>query len=289
MPQNADNVSPEASKSLAAQAVEVLFDQHDVPERRRSKTVQEVLGLSYHASHRRVTGDAPWTLEELERVAGHYGRTLADLFQALHDTQAVVATFVAGSFRSPCRFWLGGESDPARPAPLVAWRDGDVWTVAPSRDTPGPVLVATEVLLQPRVSDELRVAVLDDDAGYTRVFMGALTALGYEVDAFTRADALLEAARARRYDAYVIDWLLGQNTTAEGLCRALRALDGSALLVLQSGQLTSDDVDEDELLRTALSLGMEPVVKPVRPSFLAAKIKHHVAQLQGHDAVRPVP
>jgi len=53
--------------------------------------------------------------------------------------------------------------------------------------------------------------------------------------------------------------------------------------------LTSDDVDEDELLRTAMSLGMEPVVKPVRPSFLAAKIKHHVAQLQGHDAVRPVP
>jgi CheY-like chemotaxis protein len=287
MTKNPASQAEETEKSLAAQAIELLFDQENVPERRRSKTVQELLGTSYHAAHRRMTGHAPWTLEDLERVAGHYGRTVADLFQALHDTQAVVGTFVAGGFRSPCRLWLGPATDPERPTPLVAWRDGEQWFVGPFADATKSSVAADAVLLQPKAQAQPRVAVLDDDAGYTRIFKSALNALGYEVDAYTRPEPLLAAARAKAYDAYVIDWLLEDRATAEGLCRALRALDASALLILQSGQLAHGDVDENGLLRTAMSLDMEPVVKPVRPSFLAAKIERHIAQRKSGD-VQPV-
>jgi CheY-like chemotaxis protein len=280
MPSSSDTPPPADAKSLATQAIEVLFDQENVPERRRSKTVQELLGTSYHAAHRRMTDGVPWMLEDLERVAAHYGRTLADLFQALHDSKAVVATFVAGGFRSACRLWLGDPVDPERATPLVAWREGEAWMVGPSSEHTKAGWGATAVLLQPSTSARARVAVLDDDAGYTRLFKAALTALGYAVDAYTEPGALLESARARAYDAYVIDWLLEHKHTAEDLCRSLRSLDASALLILQSGQLANDDVDENDLLRTAMALDMEPVVKPVRPSFLAAKIERHMAQRQ---------
>lgn len=274
----------EGSKSLATQVVEALFDQENVPERRRSKIVQELLGTSYHAAHRRMTDGVPWMLEDLERVASHYGRTVADLFQALHDAKAVVATFVAGGFRSDCRLWIGEPVDPERPTTLVAWREGDAWMVGPTSEHASEHarsgVSVQSILLKPSAPALARVAVLDDDAGYTRLFKNALTSLGFQVDAFTEPAPLLQAARASPYDAYVIDWLLDNRTTAEDLCRSLRSLDRSALLVLQSGQLANADVDEQDLVRTAMSLDMEPVVKPVRPSFLAAKIERHLEQRQ---------
>jgi hypothetical protein len=49
-------------------------------------------------------------------------------------------------------------------------------------------------------------------------------------------------------------------------------------MVLLTGKLGTDaGVDEARLLQTALELRLEPVEKPVRPSFLAAKIERHLA------------
>lgn len=271
----------QAVQALAKQAVELLFEQEGVPDRRRSKKMAEVLGMSYHAAHRRMTGETPWSLEDLQVVASSFGRSLPDLFQPLHDKKALPAMFVAGTFHSPCRLWLGSSVDSASaPARLVAWQDGDLWMVGTASTAPKAAKHMTQVasvLLQPRVSDQPRVAVLDDDEGYTKVFKQALVALGYDVDAFNQPHPLLEVARERRYDAYVVDWILGDEGTAASLCNSLRELDPEALLILQSGQLAGADVEND-LLRTAMHLDMEPVVKPVRPSFLAAKIQRHLGQ-----------
>lgn len=272
------SVSPPIPPSPALHAVRLLFDRHHVPDRRRSKTLQEVLGLSYPAAHRRMTGDVPWTLEDLEQVAAHYGETLSDLFHAVHHSEAVSATFESGGFRSPCRAWLGSPTDPAHPTPLVAWQTaGAGWTVSPAAGVTRPTVSVREVLLQPMSQRRTRLAVLDDDEGLAQTLRAAFTALGFQADAFTSPDPLLAASRSEPYDAYVLDWLLGHQT-AEALCRALRAEDPSAVLILQTGQLANEQVNEDDLLRTVRDLRMEPVEKPVRPSFLAATVERHLAQ-----------
>lgn len=265
----------------------VLLEQHGVPERRRSKTVSEVLGLSYHAAHRRMIGDTPWNLEDLQALAISFGSSLPDLFQALHDSRAVTATFVSGAFQSPCRLWLGEALNPEAATRLVAWQDGGAWLVGPAPTAPKAALAATAVLIEPKPGDQPRLAVLDDDVAYTELFRRAMAAQGYDVDAFTRPERVLDAARERPFDAYVVDWLLEGQATAAELCQSLRALDPGALIILQSGQLAGAEV-ESELLRTALSLDLEPVVKPVRPSFLAAKIQRHMAR-KWRSQDRPPP
>lgn len=276
------------AQALAGHAVEALLERYGVAERQRSKKVAEVLGLSYHAAHRRVIGDTPWTLEDLQAMAGHFGSSLSNLFQTVHDAQAVPATFISGTFQSPCRLWLGDVVDPDAATRLVAWQDGGAWMVGPGPTATSAALVATAVLIQPQPGDQPRLAVLDDDAGYVQVFKRAMVAQGYDVAVFTRPERVLEAARERPFDAYVVDWLLDDHVTAAPVCQALRALDAGALIILQSGQLTGLEV-ESELLRIALSLDLEPVVKPVRPSFLAAKIQRHMAQKWRCEERRAAP
>lgn len=274
---NEEGTSTTGTAAYAAQALQLLFQRHRVPDRQRSKTIQEVLELSYPAAHRRMTGEIECTLDELERIATRFGEGLADLFVALKEGQSLEATFEAGTFKAPCRVWLGAPTNPLAPTTLVAWNNSDRgWLVAPSGDAPPDSMAVREMTMQSNTQRRVQVAVLDDDPDYAQSLAATLSQLGLRADPFVTSESLLKAARDRRYDAYVVDWLL-DHTSAEATCRSLRDMDDAAVLILLTGKLATAEVDEGAMLRIANSLSMEAEEKPVRPSFLAAKIQRQLA------------
>ena len=62
----------------------------------------KVLDLAYSAAHRRVRGTTPWTIEDPEALAQHFGESLDELFVAAAKTRAEPATFVVGELRLKC-------------------------------------------------------------------------------------------------------------------------------------------------------------------------------------------
>ena len=98
-----------------------------------------------------------------------------------------------------------------------------------------------------------RVAVLDDDHEVAAAVAIVLCRTGMAAQEFTDADVLLAAACAYRFDAYVLDWLLG-DITALDLIAQLRNLDSScpAPIFLLSGNLAFDGVPTDTELAAAI-------------------------------------
>src|SRR5262249_23939864 len=149
----------ESKQTLASRLVRMLFDLHGVPSHKHSTAAAEILKLSYRQAHRKVQEDAPWTLEELQTVAEHFGITLADLVAGGDQGQAAV--LLTGGARVPCRLWVGQELAPGVVPPLVTFRSGADWLVGSGgqSDRPGPHY-AVQRLVVGAVQLQRRVAIL---------------------------------------------------------------------------------------------------------------------------------
>lgn len=122
----------EEQPSTTAALVRSLLDRHGIPKHKQSSVVEEFFQLSRSAAHRRVHGNAPWNVEELQRLAAHYGETLLELFGGASESDGEAAVFLNGGLSTRCRAWLGEET--ASRDGYVAVRMGSRLLVMPGRD-----------------------------------------------------------------------------------------------------------------------------------------------------------
>ena len=114
----------EGQSSLAASCIRALLDRAALPRHRHSAHIASLLELSYHQAHRRMTGIAPWSPEELQAVAAHHGETLVDLFGGQKSADYETALLIAGPLRVTCRLWPGQPLAQHRPGDLIAIKGG---------------------------------------------------------------------------------------------------------------------------------------------------------------------
>src|SRR5215217_6144374 len=106
-PTKPDGLTAEPAPSLAVACVRALMERHGLPKYRQSAWLAHATGLSYSQAHRRMTGASPWSLEDLARVAGLFGETLADVVFLAQPRTSVPAVVAIGAARLPCQLWLG--------------------------------------------------------------------------------------------------------------------------------------------------------------------------------------
>lgn len=238
VPSDLDETAP--SSNSGAFYVNNVFERHSVPQRgERTRLVQEVLGLEYRAAHRRVRGEAPFTFEEVAKIAGHFGETLPEVFAAALSTAGDPATFLCGSLRLACRFTPGSTIEKPAPGVLVAFKQGTDWLVAPASEALGsPMYEVRQVTLEAKASQGQRVAVLDDDVDITDSVCQYLRRAGFAADPFHSVEELSAAAAKTPFDAYVLDWLVGPVNVGQLIGDLQRSAHPSVVAVL-TGQAES--------------------------------------------------
>ena len=155
--------------SLAALCIRALLDRAALPRHRHSAHIAGLLKLSYHQAHRRMTGSAPWSLEELQAVAAHHGETLVDLFGEQKSADFEIAVLIAGPLRVTCRLWPGQPLAQHRPGDLIALKGGSEWVVMVAGDTTTPqACTVRRLIIEPKPDRPRRFAILDDDIEVAR-------------------------------------------------------------------------------------------------------------------------
>ena len=276
---NRSGVQPRATEtpradgqtSLAATCVRALLVRAALPTHRHSAHIAGLLNLSYHQAHRRMTGIAPWSLEELQAVAAHHGETLVDLFNEQKSAGYETALLIAGPLRITCRLWPGQPLAQHRPGDLIAIKGGSEWVVMVAGDSPTPqACTVKRLIIEPKPDRPRRFAILDDDIDVARSLAAGLVELGFEATAFVTEAQLEAALQFDSFDAYVIDWVLA-NGTAEALVAKLRSQNANCPIALLTGKAGSKDVDEKELVASIQQHGLLFLQKPVMASIAASQ------------------
>ena len=123
------------------------------------------------------------------------------------------------------------------------------------------------------------IAVLDDDQDLTNSICAHLEGSGYEARPFFRTADLVSSAKVQRYDAFVIDWIVGETSTLK-LIAALRAEDALCPIVVLTAQVTSGVVDEADIAEAVRMHRIEFSEKPLRLSILSATLGRAFATIE---------
>ena len=261
----------EGQGSLAALCIRALLDRAALPRHRHSAHIAGLLKLSYHQAHRRMTGMAPWSLEELQAVAAFHGENLLDLFGEQKSADYVTAVLIAGPLRVTCRLWPGQPLAQHRPGDLIALKGGSEWVVMVAGDTPTPqACTVRRLIIEPKPDRPRRFAILDDDIDVARGLAAGLVELGFEATAFATETQLEAALQYDSFDAYVIDWVL-PNGTAEALVGRLRGQRATCPIAILTGKAGSKEVDEKALVTAIEQHGLLFLQKPVTASIAASQ------------------
>lgn len=243
-PSSVSKASASAAESdavpIASGYVRALLNRHDIPSMRHTTTVAQILGIGYTLVYRRMTGAVAWELEEIEKVAVHFGESLADVFAENRSEDLLAAVLVVDGLRLTCQFVLGNVvRDPERNS-LVAVRVGAQWMLVPSGAAGvSPAYEVKRMALEGKVDRRWRVAILDDDVHDAASIREHFADRGFEVEAFSTVEELIGRMKIHPFDAYIVDWVLGQGSAAE-LLGMIRADDRQCPIAVLTGKMRDD-------------------------------------------------
>ena len=260
---------------LASRFVRSLLLRHKVAAMRHVTSVADILGFTYTQVHRRMNGSVAWEIEELQRVGEHFGETLEEVF-----AEGKARVFISGwlaldGTRVACELALGDlVGEPAGDTLVATW-DGARWVAGLAANAPHGERRVVLRLQIPKTGGRSRVAILDDDEDEARSLADYLVARGFDADAFSTMEALIGKIALRRYDAYVLDWIVGDRSVTE-LVAMLRSDNSACPIAILTGRLAERDIERDvaEALATYRLMFFE---KPTRPALVASQLLHALA------------
>ncbi len=263
---------------LAVRCVRALLERHGLPKYRQSAWLAEAMGLSYAQAHRRMSGAASWTLEELERLATLFGESLGEVVGSAEARASVPALMQLGASSVPCELWLGDELRNPDPDSVVAVHTSEGWAAVCAGEVGDRTPYAVERLqARPVAAQRKVVAVLDDDRDLTDSICAHLQASGYDARGFYRSEDLQTSIEAaQRHDAFVIDWIVGETSTAK-LIASLRSRDAACPILVLTAQVVSGMVPESEIAAAVADYNLVFSEKPVRMAILSASLSRALA------------
>ncbi|WP_169055414.1 helix-turn-helix domain-containing protein [Rhizobium sp. P44RR-XXIV] len=262
---------PEGEAALAAQCIAALLTRHGIPKYRFAVTVSEILGLSYSAGNRRLTTNASWSLEELRRIAEHFGETLQELVTLNNADALLDASIVINNHIVPCRIRLGNVVGQVPPGTLIAAEIDGSWRVMPAEARSAiPAHAVARLLIEPTASRR-RVAILDDHADTAQTIVHYMEASGLDAAAFNDPHALFDQTD---FDAYVLDWIIERDArrqTALELVENIRARNALCPIIILTGQIRTGNADEENIAAALAQHNLKFFTKPASmPILLAA-------------------
>lgn len=253
------------AEPVISKAIQALLDRHGVPERKRLGILEAAAGMGYQQVRRRMTGETSWNVDEIQRLASHFGEPVFKLLGALIDDAGQPAVLQINTMSLPCSIWPGDPvtKDKAVGPLVVVPGDGhDQWVVVPLAQAGDRPLHELKRMIFEAAAPR-RVAVLDDDEDVTRSIVLFLRKKGLEAISYNKAEHLRAALETTGFDGYILDWLL-DGDDARDLLPLIRTKSPNAPLIILTGQIRTGQTQEDDLASMIAAYRAQLYEKPTR-------------------------
>jgi hypothetical protein len=276
-------LDPDAStEPPTSVAVRRFLLAQGVRDHNHASEIARIIDVDRSQTYRRLKGDVAWSHTDLKMIAQHFGAPEDHLLP--HDelarssaaADAVPATVRVAHLPPVGLLVPGAELRADESSDLVAIRSASGWEVWVDGDEPAGARRHAIEALTLRSHPHMQVALLEDDARAAGALVDAFRPLGIVATPFADAASLLAALARRRFDAFVLDWLLGDGT-ASPVVEAIRARRPHVPIVVVTGALSADSEMERTLLDLSAKWNFSTLDKPVRPMNLANALKQMVS------------
>jgi ActR/RegA family two-component response regulator len=278
MPNEVDIPSDDsADDGINRQITELVIaylDGKEVGERSRASMIATITGLSIqHARRRLAPNGPPWVVSELGKIAQYFGDSLATLLSGTGPDTSCSGEVCEIELEGR---WYGAQArvEAVASAPkvgeLVAVRHGHRWRLTPIEKVPAgsEAHQVAHVSLFPRPSQNIRVAVLDDDASLARSLRDDLIGGGFSVTAFNSEEQL--SGWLHHFDVFIIDFVLGSGKTASDIVQKIRDIKPDAPIVLLTGH--AREAVSSEIANAVEMHRVEVLEKPAQIMILQSLI-----------------
>ena len=281
-----DLESDAPTEPAASLAVRRFLAAHGVREHNHASEIARIINVDRSQSYRRLKGDVAWSHTDLRSIAQHFGATDDHLLPneefartgaptGALPTDAVPATIRVAHLPPNGLLVPGAELGPGDSSDLVAVKSAGGWEVWIDGDEPPGARRHAVDALTVRSQPHLQVALLEDDTRAAEALAEAFRPLGIAATRFADGPSLLHAMTQRRFDAYVLDWLLSEGTAAT-VVEEIRQHGPHIPIVVVTGALAVDSEMERTLLDLSAQWNFSTLDKPVRPMNLANALKQLV-------------
>lgn len=256
--------------------VRALMSSKGVPKKEQSREVARILGLSISQAYKKFSGMADWSMAQIKAIEKAYGEPLAarGVSDGSNDLRrrAVDVTLQLGDSSIAAHAVIGAQYVTKEAADFVAIGSRDRWTVVPQQNAPAKEAQFRVEYLEIAIKEsrQYAVAVLDDDRNTADSVADALSENGFRATPYYKISDLEAAMEQDQFDAYVLDWKMGAETS-EALIELIRmGANSEAPICLLTGQYNTER--EEEIVRVVRNYGVQILEKPVRMKLLALTI-----------------
>jgi hypothetical protein len=261
----------EEQSSRATALVRAFLERHGVLKHQQIGLIVKLLGLKYHGAHRRFSMGGPWSIEELELIAIHFGESLVQLIEP--DQQPAI--LVTGGLRTPCRIKLGDPLDPQKSAsriaaPLVAVRRETEWVVTTLTEAPNaPSHEVTSIWMDIKKSTCKLIALVTEDVGSLRSLDDYLKQHGFETEIFTKQEYLLKALPNKKWDGFVLNKRVDGKSINSVIEKIRKSQATSPVIILFENHQEIEDSNLSELI---INHRLQFHIKPFSLAIVAAQL-----------------
>lgn len=223
-----------------------------------------------------------WSLGDIQKVYHHFDEEFVCYSRSQSSTSAEgsIETFSDATIAIPsqsvkCQVVLGGKlTHPEDEHQWVAYMKDGSLLVSERIDAPKDEVLfkVSKIELALKQNSVFSVAICDDNKDLADSLGDFLRDYGFSTSVFYTVADVEKAIADTVFDAFVLDWSVG-NQTSESLIRLIRlAKSPTVPLFLITGQLNQGLSTETEIAEVVRNYRILPRDKPVRPSILAAEI-----------------
>ncbi|HTH62270.1 MAG TPA: helix-turn-helix domain-containing protein [Paraburkholderia sp.] len=264
-----------------AQRVRELMARHGIGKRQQTAELCRILDLSFSQGHRKLRGNSPWTLAQITKVAEAYGEPAAQLFGAQLLDPGVVgasaqdALLCVSAAELACTAWIGAPVEPGCRPEFVAYERNGQWRVARHDGTlyqNAHEVHKIEIYPRRAELEKPLIAVVDDDHASADNLRDYLQHSGFAAESIYGLAAFEDALRQQVFDGVVIDWLFGNQTSADAI-RAMRASENpDAPIFVLTGELLTGKASESEISQIVRQYSVACYEKPARMAIIVADL-----------------
>lgn len=280
------SISHDSKTYAIGESLKYFLANAGVQEHKQAELLRKTLGISTTHAYRKMRDSSPWEVSQLQIILKEVGSSLTEFFEFYEERlgEKSEAIIEVQKEKSKCTIYFTSDNDTID-REFSALLVNDEWLVHRTLDMQqneiymGAKRNIGMIQIKPEILDlkKYSIALLDDDIAITDSLKEVLSDDAYHIDTFSSISTLREKIKKYPYDAYVLDWIVENNSVFESIKMIRDTTKPDALIIALTGQLGGKvDKEITDSINDYDVLG--PYEKPVRLNVIKTVINKYFSR-----------